>query len=70
MANDKLMEALKKLETHCLDSIIKDICNIIIDDELFESLSAAQIGKLRTIIKDLSDIEEDMVQTIRENKCL
>lgn len=69
MVNDKLMEALKKLEIHCLDSIIQDICNII-DNELFESLSATQIGKLRTIIKDLSDIEEDMVQTVRENKCL
>ena len=57
---------------YCLSTCLyyKDICNIIIDDELFESLSAAQIGKLRTIIKDLSDIEEDMVQTIRENKCL
>ena len=53
MANEKLDEILKKLEIYCLDLIIQQICNVI-DDELFESLSAVQIGKLRTIIKDLS----------------
>jgi hypothetical protein len=54
MNNDKdeLFVLLENLQTLALDMLIKKFC-VIIDDELFKSLSEDKIKKLRKLVEEI-----------------